>query len=277
MASVARYRIGTRAGMAFVALLIAGCVNLAPHYERPPAELPADWGGLGKPAASGDTWWRVYGDAQLDRLIDEALLHNANLALAVARIDEARAQLGFARAEQFPTVGATLGRARSNFSERSAIPVDAGAPRLSDNYRATLDTAYELDLWGRLRNTRRAAQAELLASEAAAQTVRMTLAADVAQAYFALHALDGQVTATERTLEARSEALALQKMRYDVGAISAFEYRQLEAETLAARAASSAGTTPRARGNGASGFARQKSPRHFQRGANRANGECGNR
>lgn len=232
--------MGTPAWKYFAAtaalIALAGCMNLAPKYERPAQDLPADWGAAGTPVAHGDAWWRVFGEAQLDRLVDEALAHNANLALAVGRIDEARAQLGLARAEQFPAVSAGLQRNRTQRSERTSIPFPPGTPLLVDTHRATLDTAYELDLWGRLRNARRAAQAELLASEAAAQTVRMTLAADVTQAYFAMQALDGQIAATARTLAARSEALALQKLRYEVGALSAFEYRQLEAETLAARA-----------------------------------------
>ena len=251
-----RYCVATASAVA-----LAGCVNLAPTYERPAVELPADWGAAGKPVAYGDAWWRVFGDARLDRLIDEALAHNANLALAVARIDEARAQLGFARAEQFPSISANLQRSRTQLSERSSTPFPPGTPLLADTHRATLDTAYELDLWGRLRNARRAARAELLASEAAAQTVRMTLAADVAQAYFAMQALDGQVAATERTLAARSEALALQKMRYELGALSAFEYHQLEAETLAARAQLPALEQRRAREESALAVLLGRSPR----------------
>lgn len=230
----------TRAWTALVAatslVAFAGCVNLAPTYERPAVELPAGWGSEGRPVAQGEAWWRVFGDAQLDRFVNEALAHNANLALAVARIDEARAQFGISRAERFPAVSAGLQRNRAQLSERSSTPLPPGTPLLTDTHRASLDTAYELDLWGRLRNARRAAHAELLASEAAAQTVRMTLVADVVQAYFAMQALDAQLAATARTLAARSEALALQKMRYEHGALSAFEYRQLEAETLAARA-----------------------------------------
>lgn len=215
---------------------VSGCVNLAPTYRRPAQELPPTWGDEASGVTDPQAWWRLYGDPLLDRLVAEALVANANLAAAVARIDEARAQRGFARAQQFPLFDASLGRSRTQASEMTSTPLPAGAERESDNYRATLNTSYELDLWGRLRNTRRAAHAELLASEAAAQTVRMTLVADVAQAYFSIRALDAQIAATQRSLAARSESLALQKIRYEGGAISAFEYRQLEAEALAARA-----------------------------------------
>lgn len=230
-------RIGHRAILAalMATALSTGCVNLAPKYERPPIELPAEWGADAQ-AAIGAEWWKLFEDPQLDRMIAEALAHNASLALAVARIDEARAQFGFARAEQFPTLSASVAGSRAQTSQRTATPLPPGTPRETENYRATLNTAYELDLWGRLRNSRKAARAELLATEAAAETVRIRLAADIVQAYFAVRALDAQIAATQRSLAGRSESLALQKIRLEVGAISEFEYRQLEGEVLAARA-----------------------------------------
>jgi multidrug efflux system outer membrane protein len=96
--------------------------------------------------------------------------------------------------------------------------------------------AYELDLWGRLYNASRAARADVLATEAAQQTVRITLAADIVKNYFALRALDDQAAATQRSVETRTQALELQKIRFDSGVISEFEYRQFEADVLAARA-----------------------------------------
>lgn len=228
-----------RHSAAFVVILtLAGCFNLAPEYQRPATELPADWSvSDGTSAATvGAPWWKIYGDTELDRLVDEALAHNANLAVAVARVDEARALLGETRAGQFPVVDATLSRDRTQSSLLKATPLPAGAERRSDNYRSTLNVSYEFDLWGRLRNATAAARAELLATEAARETVRITLVADVVQAYFSLRSLDEQVTATERSLATRAESLALQKQRLEAGVISEFEYRQLEAEELSVRA-----------------------------------------
>lgn len=224
-------------GVALV-LVLTGCVSLAPDYERPAVELPAAWAGPEgqSAAAAGAPWWTIYGDARLDRFVEEALTHNANLAAAVARVDEARAQLGETRAGQFPTVEANLSRDRTRSSLRTATPLPAGVGRERNNARATLDVSYELDLWGRLRDTTAAVRAELLATEAARETVRIALAADVVQGYFALQALDEQLDATRRALATRSESLALQKIRFENGVISEFDYRQLEAEVQAARA-----------------------------------------
>jgi multidrug efflux system outer membrane protein len=220
-----------------ISAALTSCVSLAPDYERPAIELPAGWAGPeGQDvAAVGAQWWKVYDDAQLDRLVEEALVYNADLAVAVARVDEARAQLGETRSGQFPSVDAGLAAERTRFSLRTG-ELPPGLDRVNNNYRAALGVSYELDLWGRLRDATAAARAELLATEAARETVRIVLAADVAQGYFTLRALDEQLDATRRSLATRSEALALQKLRYENGLISEFEYHQLEAEVLAARA-----------------------------------------
>jgi len=221
-----------------VAVTLSGCAHLAPDYKRPAVELPSGWAGPeGRDAASlGASWWKFYGDAQLDRLVEEAFAHNADLQLAVARVDEARALAGQARSGQFPTVDAGLDAQRTESSLRAPMPLPPGVARETNDYRAAVNVSYELDLWGRLRDATAAARAELLATDAARETVRIALAAGVVQGYFALRAFDEQLAATQRSLATRSESLALQKMRYENGLISEFEYHQLEAEVLAARA-----------------------------------------
>jgi multidrug efflux system outer membrane protein len=220
------------------AALLGGCLSVGPQYQRPPSDLPLDWAGPAgaSAAAVGAQWWKLFGDARLDRLVAEALARNADLAAAVARVDEARARLGQQQSEQFPTVDASLERSRAESSLRTDVPLPPGTPREADSHRAALDVSYELDLWGRLRGATATARAELLATEAARETVKIVLSADVVQGYFALRALDEQLAATQRSLATRSESLALQKLRYEHGVISEFEYRQLEAEVLAARA-----------------------------------------
>ena len=256
--------------MGTLTLALAGCISLAPNYERPPIELPEDWAAPeGRSTAEiGAQWWKIYDDALLDTLIDEALANNANLQVAVARVDEARALLGLARADQSPILDASLERSRTNASLRTATPLPPGTPRETDDYRGVINASYELDLWGRLRDASSAARAELLATEAAHATVRIALAADVTQAYFGLRALDEQLAATTRALETRSKSLALQKLRYEVGAISEFEFRQLEAEVLAARAQLPALERLRAQQEHALAVLLGKSPRAIYAAAN---------
>ncbi len=212
----------------------AGCA-LQPRYQRPPVELPAAWRESAPEAVLDGKWWKLYADPALDRLVEEALAHNTDLAAAVARVDEARGLLGETGSRRYPSIDATAARGRS-LSSAATGTLPPGLPREQSDTRASLDVSYEVDLWGRLDAATQAARAELLATEAARDTVRITLAADVVKGYFALRSLDEQVAAVRRTLELREEALALEKKRYQGGVISDFDYRQLEAEAATTRA-----------------------------------------
>jgi multidrug efflux system outer membrane protein len=219
-----------------VAALIAGCA-VGPEYERPAAELPVSWEGA--PAAGerrmGDRWWKLYGDPVLDRLVEEALAHNQDLAAAAARVDEARALLQIADSALAPSVDATFVRDRQRSSESSATRLPLGTPLERNNYRAQLNVAYEVDLWGRLSSASEAARANLFATESARQTVRIALTTDVVRSYFAMLSLDSQVASTQRSLELRTRAYELQTLRFNAGLIDEFTLRQLEAEVAAAR------------------------------------------
>lgn len=213
--------------------LLSACSTTA-EYKRPEVELPAAWKESGPQYAQDGRWWRIYGDAQLEQVVDEALKNNADLAIAVARVDEARALIREAESGLLPTIDARGSGTRQQISTRTAT-VPPGAPREFSSYRGTLNVSYELDLFGRVRAGARAAQAELEASEAAREGVRIALAAEVAKSYFTLRALDEQVALTRESIELRERALGLQRKRREAGIASEFEFRQLEAEAAALR------------------------------------------
>ncbi len=207
-----------------------------PGYQRPASELPAAWHAA--PAQSlqvGERWWTLYQDSALDALIAEAFEHNRDLALAAARVDEARALSRVADAQLFPSIDATAQRDRTRSSEVSPLPIPASALE-RNSYRAQLNVSYELDLWGRLRGAGNAARAEVLATDAARETVRLALGADVVRAYFTLLALDEQIAVTRRALALRDDNLRLQRVRHTAGLIGDYQLRQLEAEVAAAQA-----------------------------------------
>ena len=233
------------------AFLLAACAGLKPDGVQ----------------ARDARWWKVYGDPVLDRLVDEALAHNANVMLAIARVDEARAALSATSADQRPQVSASANRSRTRVSQRGPTPLPQGVDPQFNDTRVAVGVSYEIDLWGRLRNATQAARAELLASEAARETVLITLTSDVAQGYFALRAFDGQLEATRRSLAARSEALGMQKKRFDVGDISEFDYRQLQADVAADRALLPALELQRAQQENALAVLLGKSPRAIYEGA----------
>ena len=205
-------------------MLLAAC-STQPPYERPQVELPAAWKEAAPRFAEDGRWWRIYRDQELDKVVEEAFAGNADLVIAAARVDEARALVAEAESFFFPRVDAQASGSRQQVSTRTATSFP-GIPRQYSDYRATLNLSYEVDLFGRLRAGAQAARADLAADEAAREAVRLALAAQVAKSYFALR----------RTVLLREEALGLQRKRRDAGVISEFDLRQLEAETAAVRA-----------------------------------------
>jgi multidrug efflux system outer membrane protein len=208
--------------------LLSGC-SVQPKYEKPAAELPETWKETAAPhsypGAEDGRWWRIYEDVELDKTIDEALVGNADLLVAAARVDEARALLDESRSFFYPRIDAVASATRQRNSERTAFS-PPGMPIEFSTYRAALAVSYEVDLFGRLRSNADAARAELEASEASRDAVRLALAAQVARSYFSLRSLDEQVALTRRTILLREDALGLQRRRLQGGVISVDRQRK---------------------------------------------------
>lgn len=216
-----------------LAVLLAGC-SVGPDYLRPDIDMPQQWGGTVVVASKVDPyWWRSYGDPALSELVEEALAANSDIALAAARVAEARALAGFSRADRLPRLDAEAGAQRSRSSDDFTT---AATPNPVNSLRVAGVLSYELDLWGRLARADEAARADLLASQAAQDTVRLAVAADVAAGYINLRALDHQVEIAERTLQARQDSYELQKAQYDNGVVTELALRQAESELAATRA-----------------------------------------
>ncbi|HEX2197629.1 MAG TPA: efflux transporter outer membrane subunit [Burkholderiales bacterium] len=221
--------------LATISLLALSACATQPDYQRPAVELPASWKQAAPRFAEDGQWWRIYQDAELEKIVHQALADNADLAIAAARVDEARGILGEARSFRLPTLDAQGSASRQQISTRTAV-APPGIPREYSSYRGTLNLSYEVDLFGRLRSGVDAARAELQASEAARHAVRLALAAEVAKSYFALRSFEEQALLTRETLKLREDSLRLQRRRRQAGVIGDYELRQLEAEAAAARA-----------------------------------------
>jgi multidrug efflux system outer membrane protein len=218
-----------------VAQVVSGCALIKPDYQRPAVELPAAWKESAQnPARNDGSWWRVYSDPVLERLVAEALERNTDLLAAAARVDQARAVAIQVDSALYPQVDAAFTRSRTLSSTATGL-LPPGIERERNNYRATLNVSYELDVWGKLRAASSAARADVLATEASREAVRITLAAEVAKTWFLLKALDAQVVSTQQSVKFLEDGLALQKKRFQHGVISEFDYRQLEAEAASTR------------------------------------------
>ena len=219
-----------------ISCYLGGCSVPRPA-ALPTTELPDTWGQPpSQPATKLDAdWWKLYNDVALDALVTEALEHNRDLALAAARVDEARALVGVADASLYPTVDLTAQTDRTRSSQVAPIPIPASALERT-GYRAQLGVSYEIDFWGRLRGAGVAARADLLASEAGRDIVRIALVADVVRGYSNMRAFDDQLATTRRTLVLREDNLKLQRVRAQAGLTTDYQLRQFEAETAAVRA-----------------------------------------
>ncbi len=211
------------------ALLLAGCM-VGPDYERPAMDLPNAYPeqDAGAAARVRPDWWKLYGDPTLDDLVASALERNADVRLAVARIEEADANLRAARAAFLPQIdlGGNANRTRS--STTTVLPLPPGIPAIRNDVRLALSTSFELDFWGRLRRGVESVRAQMLATRYAKDVVALTLAGLTAQTYFALRSLDAQIIVTRETLFNREESLAYVRARAKGGIASELEVAQAE-------------------------------------------------
>jgi len=210
------------------AFLLASCA-VGPDYERPAMELPAAYPerDIGAAALRSD-WWKLYNDPKLDELVAAALERNADIRLAVARIEEADANLRVANAAFLPEidVGANANRTRS--STTMVLPPPPGVPVVRNDVRIALSSSFELDFWGRLRRAVESVRAQMLATRYAGDVVALTLQGLTAQAYFGLRSLDAQIIVTRETMATREDALAYVRSRARGGVASELEVAQAE-------------------------------------------------
>ena len=229
-----------------LAMAIAGC-EVGPAYKRPATAAPQSFRGAlapdineaGKPQASiaEQDWQSIFTDPVLQQLIAEALKNNLDLKVAAQRVLEAQAQVGVARSQELPTLGAG--------GSFSALQIPAGLANTNtdgtknDFIRGggfSASAAWNLDFWGLYRRQTEAARAELLESEWGQRATRATLIQELASAYFQLRSLDAQLEITQNTIRAREDSLKLTQSLEKYGAGSRADTSQAEELLHAARA-----------------------------------------
>lgn len=221
-----------RALLPALALLLAACQPTV--FVRPEVPVPESWARQ-SPTANVETepvaaslgvlpWREILPAPELHVLIEEALVANADLRIAIERIELARAQYGIERAALFPGVNASASVTRERMPG-----FDPRENRVGENAVVGLSMpAWEIDLWGRLAARTEAARREVLSSAALADGVRTSLIAQVSSLYLQLLELDTQQEVTRRTLEGRRKALRLTRTRFDEGVSSILDVRQAE-------------------------------------------------
>jgi multidrug efflux system outer membrane protein len=224
------------AALPLAACIAAGCTTLGPNHERPQVVLPPSYGdataaGADAPASSplAADWWSLFGDRTLDGLVSKALAANADIAQAVTRVEQADAQAREASGASLPTLsaGANASRARTSALSRNN---PTGKAIEGNDFSASMSTSFEIDFWGKLARTNEAARAQLLANQAARDTVRLSVAGAVAQSWFSLRSLDEQIVTQRETLRSREQSARVIGQRFNGGAASQLDVEQAESQ-----------------------------------------------
>jgi outer membrane protein, multidrug efflux system len=232
--------------MRIAVAVAAGCAlcacSLAPRYQRPATEAPpasyrelGDW-KVATPADAGSrgAWWTLFEDQELDALETQVSTANQSLKAALARLEEARAQTRIARAAFFPLISADASATRQRVSS-NAPGLGAGAKPVYDTFVLGGDLSYELDLFGRIRNTVAGARATEQASAGDSAALDLSVHAELATDYFALRGLDAQQQLLDQTVADYAKALELTRNLYQGGAAALSDLQQAQAQLETAR------------------------------------------
>jgi multidrug efflux system outer membrane protein len=217
--------------LAIGALALGGCM-VGPDYERPVVPLPGAFAGADTSPGVADSvpteWWRLFDDPTLNDLVGAALASNTDVVQAVARIEEADANLRAVNAALFPQVSLGGSAARTAYSSKVALPAPQGAPGVRNDLLLALSTSFEIDFWGKLRRGSEAARAQDLSTRYAKEVVTLSVAGLTTQTYFLLRSLDAQIASTRSTLESREQTLSIVRRRAEGGLSSDLDVRQAE-------------------------------------------------
>jgi multidrug efflux system outer membrane protein len=226
------------------ALVLGGCM-VGPDYHRPsPGPVPAAWKagypwkeGQPQDAEIKQRFWELFGDEVLNALELEATTNSPTLRAAFERVDEARATARITRADLFPAASLDPSANRTRYSaSRTAQPYALILPYTGNDFFLPLDVSYEVDLWGRVRRSFRAAREQAQASAAAYQNVLLSLQADVAQTYFSIRSIDLDRYVVAATIELRKKNLSLVEALHQGGADSQVDVAQAQTELFTAEA-----------------------------------------
>lgn len=213
--------------MALLALLVSGC-SVGPDYVRPDIKAPTAWNVEYQAAAdlANVQWWKRFNDPVLDSLIETAVRGNLDLKSATAKVDQYLGVLDTTRSQYYPQISAGFNPS-----------IQRSGNITTESYQATVNATWELDLWGKIRRSSEAAQAQIAGSEAGRRAVLMSVVANVASGYITLRGLDRQLEIARDTEKAYAESLKLFKLRFQYGTISQLELSQAESNYEAAHQA----------------------------------------
>jgi len=212
--------------------LLSGCA-MGPDFQEPVTNTPESYRTQIMEAAPADDlkWWELFEDPLLLSLVTKALENNRDLKIAVSRIEQARANVGFVRADQYPRVDVDAGAVTGNFSGGSR------SPDTNSTIYLAAPLSWELDFWGKFSRSTEAARAELMASEYGLKTIQLTLISDVVSSYYQLLDFHRRLSISKETLSSRIASLGIIQQRFDKGIIPELDVNQAQIQKEIAAAA----------------------------------------
>jgi multidrug efflux system outer membrane protein len=206
-----------------LAACLAGCM-LGPNFQKPAVETPDRFRFAGPEAEAviNLKWWELFDDPVLNALVTTALRENKDVLTAAGRVEEARASLGFTRADMYPTLDLQAGASRGDFSGGRK------SDSTNNNFFIAPTLNWEIDFWGKFRRATEAARAELVASEYAMRTVQISLISEVVSTYYLLLDLHQRLEISERTLASRIDTLDIIQKRFDKGIVPELDVNQAQ-------------------------------------------------
>jgi len=227
------------------AFVLAGCAvgPKAPDATFPPsasgAFINTQSAALTSDTAARSDWWRLYNDPVLDGLITQAFAENNDIEAAAANLRAVRASLSESRAGRLPTTNLSAGGQRSRASRATAqtdlVPLDQKLPE-TDVYDAGLDVSYEIDLFGRVGSSIRAARADADAAAEALDVIRVSVAAETARAYADACSANAQIAVAQRTIQLQQNTADLTQRLLDGGAGTGLDTARAQSALATTRA-----------------------------------------
>ncbi|GAU08746.1 RND transporter [Desulfoplanes formicivorans] len=207
---------------------LAGCAAVGPDYTPPQTDMPSAWHTPLDPALETREhlvleWWKLYNDPLLTRLITEAATGNLGLKEAVARVDEARAQLGIALGEEVPSLDADAGITRYRTSKNNY-----GLGKTDTLYAPGVSASWEVDLFGRIRRSVEAAGAEFQATREDRTDVMISLYAQVARTYLNIRTYQARLAAADANIASQKQVLGLTRSKFKYGLATSLDVAQAE-------------------------------------------------
>lgn len=217
--------------ISFLILFLAGC-KMGPNYQKPDYK-PSDkyrFSTPGSDTAVNLKWWELFQDEYLLALIDTALMNNYDIRIAAARIEEARAIIGYNKANLYPSFSYEVNATRSNMVGNQK----------GDGYNSFFISPvlnWEIDFWGKYRRYTEAARADLLAAQYSQRMIQLSLISEVASTYFMLLDYDSRLSISRKTIDSRRESLKIIEERFNKGIIPELDLNQAQMQEADAAAA----------------------------------------